>query len=100
MDITQVQVYPKEGEKVKGYVTIVLDESFLVNDIKIIYGKNGYFISMPAKKKKNGKFKDIAHPITKEFREQIENAIFAEYEKQTGKKLNQRKTEEEIKEEI
>lgn len=100
MNITQVQVYPKEGERVKGYVTIVLDESFLVSDIKIIYGKNGYFISMPAKKKKNGKFKDIAHPITKEFREQIENAIFAEYEKQIGKKLNQRKTEEEIKEEI
>lgn len=95
MDITQVQVYPREGEKVKGYATIVLDDCFLVNDIKIISGKNGCFISMPAKKKKDGKFKDIAHPITKDLREQIEKAIFSEYEKMTGNKLNPRKTEEE-----
>lgn len=96
MHITQVQVYPREGDKVKGYATIVLDECFMVNNLKIISGKNGCFISMPAKKKKDGKFKDIAHPITKEFREQIENAIFAEYEKQTGNKLSPRKSEEEI----
>lgn len=96
MNITQVQVYPREGDKIKGYATIVLDECFMVNNLKIISGKNGCFISMPAKKKKDGKFKDIAHPITKEFREQIENAIFAEYEKQTGNKLIPRKSEEGI----
>lgn len=94
MDITQVQVYPRESDKVKGYATIVLDNCFLVNDIKIISGKNGCFISMPAKKRKNGKFKDIAHPITKELRQRIEDAIFSEYEKMTGSKLNPRKPEE------
>lgn len=94
MDITQVQVYPRENDKVKGYVTIVLDNCFLVNDIKIICGKNGCFISMPAKKRKNGKFKDIAHPITKELRQKIEDAIFNEYERMTGNKLNPRKPEE------
>jgi stage V sporulation protein G len=90
----KAQVYPRESEKVKGYATIVLDDCFLVNDIKIISGKNGCFISMPAKKKRDGKFKDIAHPITKELRQQIEDAIFSEYEKVTGNKLNIRKTEE------
>ncbi len=94
MKITQVHVYPKENEKVKGYVTIVLDECFLVNGLKIISGKNGFFVSMPARKKKNGKFKDIAHPITKDLRDQIENLVFEEYEKITGSKISPRKVEE------
>lgn len=91
----KVQVYPKESEKVKGYAKIVLDDCFLVNDIKIISGRNGCFVSMPAKRKRDGKFKDIAHPITKELRQKIEEAIFSEYEKITGNKLQIRKKEEE-----
>jgi len=87
MNITQVHVYPKEDQKVKGYASIVLDECFLVNDIKIITGANGCFVSMPSRKRKNGKFRDIAHPITKEMREMIETMIFDEYEKATGQKI-------------
>ena len=71
MNITQVHVVPKEDERVKGYASIVLEECFLVNDIKIISGTHGCFISMPSRKRKNGKFRDIAHPITKEMREKI-----------------------------
>jgi len=87
MNITQVHVYPKEDQKVKGYASIVFEECFLINDIKIISGTHGCFISMPSRKRKNGKFRDIAHPITKEMRERIENSIFDEYEKVTGQKI-------------
>jgi stage V sporulation protein G len=87
MNITQVHVVPKEDERVKGYASIVLEECFLVNDIKIISGTHGCFISMPSRKRKNGKFRDIAHPITKEMREKIESSIFDAYEKTTGQKI-------------
>jgi len=87
MNITQVHVYPKEDLKVKGYASIVLDECFLINDIKIIAGTHGCFVSMPSRKQKNGKFRDIAHPITKEMRESIENRIVDEYEKVTGQPI-------------
>ena len=90
MEITQVHVYPKEDLKVKGYASIVLDECFLVNDIKVIAGPNGCFISMPSRKRKNGKFRDIAHPLTKDMRERIENRIFDEFEKVTGLKIEAR----------
>lgn len=93
MVITQVYVYPKKGEKIKAFAKIIFDGCFLVNGIKIVSGKNGYFVSMPSKKGKNGKFKDIAHPITKELRNQIESMIFNEYERKTGQKLNLRKIE-------
>ena len=90
MEITQVHVYPKEDPKVKGYASIVLDECFLVNDIKVIAGPNGCFISMPSRKRKNGKFRDIAHPLTKAMRERIENRVFDEFEKVSGRKIEAR----------
>ncbi len=81
MTITQVKVFPVAEEKLKAYVSIVLDECFLVSDLKVIQGPNGLFISMPSKRKKNGEFKDIAHPLNRETRETMERRILEEYEK-------------------
>ena len=81
MEITQVKVFPVDEEKLKAYVSIVLDDCFLVSDLKVIQGPNGLFISMPSKRKKNGDFKDIAHPLNRETREQMERRILQEYER-------------------
>ena len=81
MNITQVKVFPVSEEKLKAYVSIVLDECFLVSDLKVIQGPNGLFISMPSKRKKNGEFKDVAHPLNRETREKMERRILDEYEK-------------------
>jgi len=85
MDITQVKVFPVTEEKLKAYVSIVLDDCFLVSDLKVIHGPNGLFVSMPSKRKKNGEFKDIAHPLNRETRERMERRILEEY----GKALSQ-----------
>jgi stage V sporulation protein G len=79
MEITQVKVFPVEEEKLKAYVSIVLDECFLVSDLKVIQGPSGLFISMPSKRKKNGEFKDVAHPLNRETREKMERRILDEY---------------------
>jgi len=81
MNITQVKVFPVNEEKLKAYVSIVFDGCFLVSDLKIIQGPNGLFISMPSKRKKNGEFKDVAHPLNRETREMLEKHILAEYER-------------------
>ena len=81
MEITQVKVFPVEEERLKAYVSIVLDDCFLVSDLKVIQGPNGVFVSMPSKRKKNGEFKDIAHPLNRETRERMERKILSEYEK-------------------
>jgi stage V sporulation protein G len=81
MDITEVKVFPIQEEKLKAFVSIVFDHCFMVNDIKIIQGKDGLFISMPSRKKKNGEFKDVAHPLNNETRRMIETKILAEYER-------------------
>jgi stage V sporulation protein G len=81
MEITQVKVFPVDEEKLKAYVSIVLDDCFLVSDLKVIHGPNGLFISMPSKRKKNGEFKDIAHPLNRETREHMERRILEEYQR-------------------
>ena len=63
----------------------MLDDCFLVSDLKVIQGPNGLFISMPSKRKKNGEFKDVAHPLNRETREMMERRILAEYETGAGR---------------
>jgi stage V sporulation protein G len=81
MEITEVKVFPVSEEKLKAFVSIVLDCCFMVNDIKVIRGKDGLFISMPSRKKKNGEFKDVAHPLNNETRRMIEVHVLEEYER-------------------
>jgi stage V sporulation protein G len=80
MEITEVKVFPIHEEKLKAFVSIVFDQCFMINDIKIIQGRDGLFISMPSRKKKNGEFKDVAHPLNNETRRMIEEKVLAEYD--------------------
>ena len=79
-EITDIKISKTEGtSRYKGVATIVIDNCFAINDIKIIESLNGLFIAMPSRKTPNGEFKDIAHPINTETREKIQNAILEKY---------------------
>jgi stage V sporulation protein G len=79
VEITQVRVFPVGEDKLKAFVSIIIDDCFVVSDIKIIQGNNGLFVSMPSKKRKNGTFRDVAHPLNNETRRRIEEQIIASY---------------------
>jgi stage V sporulation protein G len=82
MEITEIRVFPVDEDKLKAYVTITLDHCFVVRDLKVISGNTGLFIAMPAKRRKDGTFKDIAHPLNADTREWMERAILDEYERE------------------
>ncbi len=84
MEITDVKVIPVEDEKLKAFVSIVFDQCFVVTDIKVIHGPKGLFVSMPSKKRKDGTFKDIAHPLNNQMRQYLEEKILSVYRQQTG----------------
>jgi len=86
MEITEVKVFPIQEEKLRAFVSIVIDRCFMVNDIKVIQGREGLFISMPSRRKKNGDFKDIAHPLNNDTRRMIEERILTEYEGTVGER--------------
>ena len=90
MEITEVKVFPIQEEKLRAFVSIVIDRCFMVNDIKVIQGRDGLFISMPSRRKKNGDFKDIAHPLNNETRRMIEERILNEYEGAVGQPVQRR----------
>jgi stage V sporulation protein G len=79
MQITEVRVFPVNDEKLKAFVTITFDDSFVVRDLKIISGNNGLFVAMPSKKRKDGSFRDTAHPLNNETRKMIEDKVLAAY---------------------
>ncbi len=81
MEVTEVRVFPVDEEKLRAYVTITFDHCFVIRDLKIIHGATGLFVSMPSKKRKDGTYKDIAHPINNETRRMIEEKVIAEYQK-------------------
>lgn len=80
MQITEVKVFAVNEERLKAYVSITIDGCFVIRDLKVIQGPSGLFVAMPSKKRKDGQFRDIAHPLNQETRNQIEDAVFAAYE--------------------
>ena len=87
IEITEVRVSLRTDEKLKAFVSITLNNSFVIRGLKIIRGNSGLFVAMPSRKKPDGTFQDIAHPINNESREFIEARILDEYEKERAKQL-------------
>ena len=82
MTITDVRVrkIAKDG-KMKAIVSVTFDNEFVVHDIKVIEGEKGLFIAMPSRKTADGEYRDIAHQINSDTRQQLQEMILNEYEK-------------------
>ena len=85
MDVTEVKVFPVQEDRLKAYVTITFDHCFVVRDLKIINGDSGLFVAMPSKKRKDGTYRDTAHPLNNQTRHLIETKVMAEYNKELDK---------------
>ena len=85
MEITEINITLRDEDKLKAFVNVTFDDSFVVRGMKIIKGSNGYFISMPSRKMPDGSYRDMAHPIRNEFRQYIETEILREYQTQADR---------------
>ena len=122
----KVNVVKTQTSRVKAFVSVEFDKSFVVHDIRIVELSDGYtLISMPSKEVKlncpdcNGKnsrravycnwcgltlpehaegpiqsdgnyrfFSDVCHPVNNVAREELEDMIFDEYERVSGKSIS------------
>ena len=85
MNITEVRISPvKSDGKTRAIASITFDDSFVVKELRIVEGASGLFVSMPSRKLGTGGYRDIAHPITAEARDEIQAMVLAEFEKQTA----------------
>ena len=81
----RVRVVKKDDSKLKAVASITLDDCFVIHDIKVIEGNEGYFIAMPSRKTADGEYKDIAHPIKTETREELIKIILKAFEEEKAK---------------
>lgn len=80
MNITDIRIRNVEkAGKMKAVASITIDDEFVIHDIKIIEGDKGMFIAMPSRKAADGEYKDIAHPIKSETREEMQRRILESY---------------------
>jgi len=79
LELSEIRITLRDDNKLKGFASITLESAFVIRGLKIIEGATGLFIAMPSRKRRDGTFQDIAHPINMETREWMENQVIAAY---------------------
>ena len=85
MEITEVRIHLRNEDRLKAFATVTFDGVFVVHNMKVVNGNKGLIVCMPSRKIKDGSYKDIAHPITNEFRHTLEQAILKTYNEELAK---------------
>ncbi|AFV13000.1 stage V sporulation protein G [Thermacetogenium phaeum DSM 12270] len=82
MQVTEVRIRKvgQDGSKMKAVCSVTFDNVFVVHDIKVVEGERGLFVAMPSRRTPAGEFRDIAHPITSDARQTIQEAILKAYQ--------------------
>ncbi len=88
MEITEVRITLKNEEKLKAFANITFNNEFVVRGLKIISGSQGYFVSMPSRRKRDGSFQDMAHPITNDLRKRIEDRVLDAFESELNRSIS------------
>ncbi len=99
MKITDVKVFIRESNQLKAFVNIVIDDAFIIRNIKVIEGENGIFVAMPSRRVSSGEYRDIAHPINTETRNMIEQIIIEKYKEVLQEALSAAKSSDNSAEE-
>lgn len=64
---------------IKAIASVNLNDCFAIRNVKVVDSSKGLFVAMPSYKAGNGEYKDICFPVTKEFREQLNQAVIGAY---------------------
>ena len=81
MKITDIKIRKvfDDESPMKAVVSVTFDDQLALHDVKVIYAKEKHFIVMPSKKNPDGSYRDIAHPINSEFRDELNDAVLTAY---------------------
>ena len=85
MEITEVRIHLRNEDRLKAFATVTFDSAFVVHNMKVVNGNNGLIVCMPSRKIKDGSYKDIAHPISNDFRHTLEQVILKTYNAELAK---------------
>lgn len=93
IEITEVRVSLRNDDKLKAFVSITLNESFVVRGLKIIRGNTGLFVAMPSRKRPDGQHQDLAHPINDATRKYLTEKVMEAYERELAQPSDHSRSE-------
>ncbi len=77
--ITEIRILRRDEERLLALATVTFDDCFVVRGIKIIRTARGLLVAMPSRRKPDGTFQDVAHPIHAGMRAEIEQKVLAAF---------------------
>ena len=90
MTITDIKIRKLfHGGNVLALVSIALDDEFAVHDIKVIQGAERMFVAMPSRRGNDGVFRDVAHPISAQTRQRMEQQSLEAYQRYVAEQAAQ-----------
>lgn len=69
----------EDQNKLKAVASVVLDDCFVVKNVRVVDGTEGLFISMPSRRNVNGEFSELCFPLTAELRCELSDAVLQAY---------------------
>lgn len=94
MQITEIKVHLTNEDRLKAFVSVTFDNCFVVRNMKVVEGQNGLILCMPSRKAADESHKDLAHPITQQFRKYLEENILRAYHELAGNQQSAPQNEE------
>ena len=85
MEVTEIKIHLRNETRLKAFATVTFDNAFVVHNMKVVNANNGLIVCMPSRKIKDGTYKDVAHPISNEFRGKLETTVLKAYEEELEK---------------
>ena len=82
MKITEVRITLRDDGKLRAFASITLDDCFVIRGLKVIDGNSGLFVAMPSRRRPDGTYQDIAHPINNETRDMLEREVLQVYNRE------------------
>ena len=84
LDVRAYPIPEPKGNTV-AFASVTINDMIAINGIRVVSGEKGLFAAMPQTKDDKGEYRDIAFPVTKELRQQLNKAILDEYGAQKEK---------------
>ncbi|MFH1277355.1 MAG: septation regulator SpoVG [Candidatus Eisenbacteria bacterium] len=85
MEISEVRVTIRPDDRLKAFASVTFDDCFVVHGLKVIEGNSGLFVAMPSRRRSDGTYQDIAHPINNQMRAKIEEKVLGLYHEEIAK---------------
>jgi len=80
---TEITIRPYAGESqpnIRAFASLCFNGVFVCDNIRIVEDGDKLFVSMPRRRIRADEYRDICHPVKREFREQLYAAILEAYQ--------------------